>query len=53
MSSPFALTAEEKRQLEVGYKKPPPKRWNLGKKKTTRVRSVYKWQRVLTWARKY
>jgi len=53
MSSPFALTAEEKRQLEVGYKKPPPKRWNLGKKKTTRVRSVYKWQRDLTWARKY
>jgi hypothetical protein len=43
MSSPFALTAEEKRQLEVGYKKPPPKRWNLGKKKSTRVRSVCGW----------
>jgi hypothetical protein len=38
MSSPFALTAEEKLQLEVGYKKPPTKRWILEKKKTVRVR---------------
>ena len=38
MSSPFALTAEEKRQLEVGYKKPPAKKWMLEKKKTVRIR---------------
>jgi hypothetical protein len=40
MSSPFALTEEERRQTEVGYKKPPPKRWILEKKKTTRIRFV-------------
>ena len=38
MPSPFALTAEEKRQLEVGYKKPPAKKWMLEKKKTVRIR---------------